>query len=368
MASENPFTPSFGEIPLYMAGRQSVIDDVVRSFESARRRPELTTLFSGARGTGKTTILSLLANKAEERGWVTVGVTALPGMLDEIETETRRNASHLIEGESSLRLTGMEVAHVGSLSFEGKPQRTTWRSRMNAILDELDEHETGLLITVDEVNPSNDEMIQLATTYQHFVREGRRVSLLMAGLPHNISSLLNDKTASFLRRAQSVQLGRIPDYEVEEALLKTIRSGGRSADQKGVDYAVRIIGGFPFMLQLVGYRAWNVNENSPVITFDDFEHGAAIARKEMQERILESTYRELSNGDVAFLAAMLEDPDESSVAELAHRLGKSSSSASQQRRRLLDAGIIGERRRGIVAFEMPFFREFLQERVEAQRL
>lgn len=29
--------------------------------------------------------------------------------------------------------------------------------------------------------------------------EGRKVALLMAGLPHNISSLLNNKTVSFLR-------------------------------------------------------------------------------------------------------------------------------------------------------------------------
>ena len=52
-----------------------------------------------------------------------------------------------------------------------------------------------MLFTVDEVDPTLDEMVQLAAFYQHFVREGRKVALLMAGLPHNISSLLNNKTA-----------------------------------------------------------------------------------------------------------------------------------------------------------------------------
>lgn len=44
-----------------------------------------------------------------------------------------------------------------------------------------------MLFTVDEVDPTLDEMVQLAAFYQHFVREGRKVALLMAGLPHNIS-------------------------------------------------------------------------------------------------------------------------------------------------------------------------------------
>lgn len=55
---ENPFTPSFGEIPVYLAGRREIIDACSRAFLSERRRPELTTLFSGARGTGKTALLS----------------------------------------------------------------------------------------------------------------------------------------------------------------------------------------------------------------------------------------------------------------------------------------------------------------------
>lgn len=51
---ENPFTPSFGEVPAHLAGRQQIIRDLDRAFLSQRRRPELTSIFSGAHGTGKT--------------------------------------------------------------------------------------------------------------------------------------------------------------------------------------------------------------------------------------------------------------------------------------------------------------------------
>lgn len=207
-------------------------------------------------------------------------------------------------------------------------------------------------------------MVQLAAVYQHFVREGRRVALLMAGLPHNISALLNDKTVSFLRRAQSYRLGRIADYDIEDALIKTIREHGRDTMPEGVACAVEAIDGFPFLMQLVGYRAWDANLAEHVISLEDFRQGVSLARREAEDRILEATYRELSPEDVRFLGAMLEDEGESRIADLVERLDRSSAQVAQYRRRLIDAGVIGSRRRGVVSFELPFFREFLKGRLE----
>ena len=53
-----------------------------------------------------------------------------------------------------------------------------------------------MLFTVDEVDPTLDEMVQLAAFYQHFVREGRKVALLMAGLPHNVFAQQQDRVVS----------------------------------------------------------------------------------------------------------------------------------------------------------------------------
>lgn len=67
MAPENPFTPAFGEVPLYMAGRKVLLDSFVRAFGRQERAPELTTLVSGARGTGKTALLTRIAEEARAR-------------------------------------------------------------------------------------------------------------------------------------------------------------------------------------------------------------------------------------------------------------------------------------------------------------
>lgn len=359
---ENPFTPTFGEIPTRLAGRSAIIERTARAFGSNRRRPELTTIFSGARGTGKTTLLTLLAEHAAQSGWITASVTAMPGMLDDIEVRTRKGASHLVDTSSKAHVSSVGIPQVIDIEIEhDKAARDNWRSRMEDMLDVLESHDAGLLITVDELDPTLDEMVQLAAIYQHFVRENRRISLLMAGLPANVSTLLSDKTVSFLRRAEMVQLGRIDDFEIEDALRKTIEEGGRSSSATSLENAVKAIDGFPFMMQLIGFRAWEEHPNNEDITSDDFEHGILLAREDMRTRVLEATYRDLSRADIEFLEAMLKDEGDSNIADITKRLQWSSSQVAQYRRRLLDAGVIGERRRGVVGFDMPFFREFLLE-------
>lgn len=362
---ENPFTPGFGEIPAHLAGRKPMIADLTRAFRSERHKPELTTIISGARGTGKTTLLTLLANKAEEQGWIAASATALPGMLDDIEIRTREQAAHLIDPDDSPTVVGVGIPKVIDIRFaEKRPATDNWRSRMEGLLEQLEAHNTGVLITVDEVDVGLDEMIQLAAVYQHFVREGRKVALLMAGLPHHISTLLSKKTVSFLRRAQTTELGRIADFEIADALLKTIQENGRSADAEGLEIATQAIGGFPFLMQLVGYRSWDANPESERISLEDFRRGIEMAREELRARILEATYRDLSPEDVRFASAMLQDERESRIADLAARLDRSSAQVAQYRKRLIEAGVIGQRRRGVVAFELPYFREYLIEKHE----
>ena len=358
--AENPFTPSFGEIPAHLAGRRQIIADMTRALSSERRRPELTTIFSGARGMGKTTLLACLANKAEANGWISVSTTALPGMLDDVEIVLRKKAVHLLEPQPGKTLSGFEVAGVGLSFDQAEKPRDNWRSRMTDLLDELAPTGAGVLITVDELDPTLDEMVELAAVYQHFIRENRKVALLMAGLPHNVSALLNNKTVSFLRRAQQVQLGRVDDFEVEEALARTIREAGREVSREGLGYATEHIGGFPFLIQLVGYRAWDVEPDAPQVSEADLEEGVRLARLEMESRILRATFSELSESDVKFVRAMLADEKFSKVSDLAERLEWSQSQVSQYRRRLIDAGVVCPRGRGVVEFEMPYFREFLE--------
>lgn len=361
---ENPFTPSFGEIPAFMAGRKDVMEGFTKAFDREGRSPDLTTLISGARGTGKTALLAIAAEEALRRGWIAVNVPALPGMLDEILDQAYQNAGHVLMPGAKTHVTGIHVGQVFGVDWErADGQPISWRTKIAQVIDSLNDQGVGLLITVDEVRADLDEMVRLAATYQQFVRERKRVALLMAGLPYQISLLLKNQSASFLRRAQQRHLGRVSDVEIERALRKTVELSDRKIAAEALHEAVRGIEGFPFMMQLVGYHMWEASSDSPQVTVDDAKRGVLLAKSEMKDRILEATYRELSDGDLKFLAAMLGDEDEVRVADIATSMGKSSSYVSIYRKRLMEQGIIGGVRRGSVAFELPVFKEFLQERL-----
>ena len=200
----NPFTPMFGRVPAYMAGRKQIIDDMVLAFENDDSDPNLCSVFYGARGTGKTALLAYLSYRAQQEGWITANVTASEGMLEDILQRLNESAAHLIEKPASRRVNSVGIAPVGSMSWENidvEFEGANWRTKMNALFAQLEATDTGVLIAVDEVDASFAQMTELVTTYQHFVSENKKVALLMAGLPFRVLELLTGKSTSFLRRA-----------------------------------------------------------------------------------------------------------------------------------------------------------------------
>lgn len=359
--ANNPFTPDFGIVPPHLAGRQEILSALLRAFDSQNRDPNLTSIFVGARGTGKTALLSLLGSEAEDRGWVTANVTAEEGMLEDILQRTAEASSHLLGASPKRRISSIEIDRIGTISWEHTDaDAPNWRSKMNAVLDGLEETGSGLLITVDEVDPSVEEMSKLATTYQHFVREGRRVGLLMAGLPHNVSGLIAGKKTSFLRRAAQYRLGSISDVDISETFRITLRDAGRAIDEKALKEAVTAIGGFPFMLQLVGYRLWETSQDG-TFSAGEVERAATLAQSDLRHRVLDATLRELSDADVEFLCAMLPDEGASAPSDIASRLGKPSAHVSIYKKRLLESGVIEETVRHKLRFCLPGFREYLAD-------
>ncbi|MCI6574030.1 MAG: hypothetical protein MSC53_02520 [Arcanobacterium sp.] len=189
------------------------------------------------------------------------------------------------------------------------------------------------------------------------------MALLMAGLPGVVSQLLSNKDVSFLRRAQLLHVGRIEDRDARDAFVKTICDAGRTIDDSALDMAVTASEGFAYLIQLIGYQAWDIDSSRAVITLDDMQRGIEVTKAEMESHVVASSYRELSERDSEFLEAMTLDTGDSKISDITARLGWSSSMVAQYRRRLIEAGVVGERRRGIVGFDLPFLRDYVKKQM-----
>lgn len=359
---KNPFKPTFGSIPVALAGREHLIGDVLEGLNNAPGDPNRATIFVGARGTGKTVMLAAIAEQAEACGWISANVTSGEGMLDEILVQIREKASHILKPETVTRLAGIQVGGLG-ITVESDKRRSTWRAEVTALIKELNREGSGLLITVDEISQKHKELKLLADTVQHFFRERLDAALLLAGLPSNVSMLLRDDNISFLRRAFQHSLSSIGINDVAYAMRKTIEDGGRSIAEDALRIASEGSGGYAFLIQLIGYHVWKQHEDDAQISAQDAKEGITFAARDMDRMIFDAVMNELSVREREYLIAMTKDKDISAVSDIASRMDIDSNNASQIRRRLIEHGLIGERGRGLVAYELPFLREYLLRRL-----
>ena len=82
---------------------------------------------------------------------------------------------------------------------------TDLRIVLEKVLKQLKEKGIKVLVTLDEAQ-STPEVKQLAATYQLMRREKYNISLVMTGLPSEVSELQNDNVLTFLLRSGRLTL------------------------------------------------------------------------------------------------------------------------------------------------------------------
>ncbi|MDR1824991.1 MAG: ATP-binding protein [Bifidobacteriaceae bacterium] len=356
----NPFTPSYGSDPVAFVGRETLIDDVLAGLENGPGDPNRSTVFTGPRGSGKTVLLRRIEQEARQIGWVPVAVAALPGMLDRIVERIRVEAAEFLAPPPRGRITSLTVQGTGIGREAIEAPLLSWQTRMGTLLDELAAHNVGLLITIDEIDPGLPELSTLGNDFQFFVGEKRQIAIVMAGLPTRVYQAFTARSTSFLRRSFHRQLEPLRLADAKAVLRQTVESSGRHITQGALTRAATAAHGLPFLVQLIGYHTWRQTAND-TITADDVTAGVDAAEDDQREMLVETTLREVSPTDLAFLRAMAQDDGESVLRDIAARMGVTSQYAGTYRLRLIRQGLITPRGRGRIVFALPFLKEWLRD-------
>ena len=359
----NPFKPTAGAEPPVLVGREKVIDDFAAGLaEGVGARARLMRI-TGPRGSGKTVLLTELGDMAREQGWQVVDETAAPGLCDRI---ARAACGDDIQGAYSLDV------HMGVADFRLEKQSADsssadFREALSPRVRELTRQHRGLLLTIDEVQDADsDEIREIASAVQHFIREKSNIALVVAGLPMGVLDIVNGKARTFLRRALPEELGSIPIREVRAAMAETFQKSGMVLRGEALRLVAEATVGYAYLIQLVGYEVWRCGkqhfEDSKEITLEDAQRGIAVAMEDFYDAVHESAVADLPLRAVEYLLAMVPDDAVSSTGAVADRLGVPASSLTSYRRLLIQRQIIESTARGFVAFTIPYTREFLHER------
>ncbi|KLU11062.1 ATP-binding protein [Kocuria sp. SM24M-10] len=363
----NPFKPTAGATPPLLVGRRPILEAFQESIDDGPGSPYLLQLMTGARGVGKTVMLNELGEVAQRNGWVVIHATAGPGMLERIARRARRYRQELgapdrVAGTTSWKIT-TPVGELGREFYDADPELRVWVDDLADLLEALEEHGTGVCVTVDEIHSLDlDQMQVLAGDIQMLIREGRRIALIMAGLPRAVEELLagDRRPTTFLRRAERPLLADVPVAEVADSFLEIIAAAGRSISDELAMACAEATDGYPFMIQLVGYHVWRQAGTGP-ITPDHVTTGVAAAQARLGALVHAPALADLSAVDRTFLVMMARDNGPSRLGEIAGRMGRESRYASVYRDRLLKAGMIRSAGYGLVDFEAPYLREYLRE-------
>lgn len=360
----NPFNPSFGKVPPIYIDRSQQVEELVSELKNPDS-PYQTSLIYGQRGSGKTSFMSALCQKIENQNdFIVLNIPStgnillsyVQGLYDKT-SKTVQKTLDALDG-ISLSVFGIQVEY-------NKKEETqiNYQLLLEKVLKKLSEKKITVLAVIDEVKASV-ELRNFISIYQILLQKNLPVRLLMAGLPQNVSELQNDNQLTFLLRAPRITLESLDNSNVRFNYKNAFESGGKSIDENALNKMTKACGGYAYAFQLLGWLVWK--NTSAKITEKDVNS----VLDEYKMLLFRNAYVKISESfsqmDKIFIIAMAESAGSTSMKNLVEKTGKSNAYLSNYRARLLDSQVIKQTSYGHVGFVLPFFREFVNERIATE--
>lgn len=367
--STNPFRPSFGASPPVLAGRAEELEVFTDALDAGPGAPGRAMLVTGPRGSGKTVMLNALEDAARQRGWLVISQTARRGVADEIrDTQLPALLGAYADDAIENHVTGANLSLPGigggmtRTRTENYPVTPSLRFYLEKLTDALSPG-LGVVLSLDELHPgAGQDLERITQAVQHAFREDRQVALVAAGLPLAVDDLLTVPGMTFIRRAERFSMNDVPLPDVRYAIQIPIEQAGRRITPEALEVLAEGAEGYSFLVQLVGYHAWNSNREHDVISLADAHVGVDKAVARLGRLVHEAALKDISDVDRAFVTAMAVDDGPSRISDVATRLGTDGNNANQYRRRLIEAELIEPAGHGLVQFTLPHLRDHLRSR------
>ncbi len=353
----NPFSPSFGQSPAVIVGRQQLLSVISRAF-SPTPDPARKTLLRAHRGSGKTVMLNEIQDLAADAGWMVVQEDAAPSSVPLVERLIDRIQRPLDSDPAPKRrvagIQGQTILGGVGVDFEPRsdpPIRRTLRTVLEAWF-ETSPMLAGVLLSIDEIHEaSRDEIQEIGNAVQQLDRDNKPIALALAGLPLAESDL----EPTFLSRCFMPSLAVVDDDEIARGLRETIQIAGWKFAPTALLLAVEISAGYPYMMQLIGWECFERARESGegIVESRHVDEATPAALRRLNRSVLFTLDRRVTAAELDFLFAMAQDPGESRMRDIAERINQSPQYANAYRERLLDAGLITQIDRGLVDFAIP---------------
>lgn len=365
MPKDTIFSPSFGNRPTHLLGRQAILQDFSNALTMETGNRERSLVLLGQRGTGKTVLLWELADLARSQGYVVANPTTVSdGMLERIVEKIQDDGERFTKNRQA-RLSGANIGALGfaaGLQFTREIEETkSFQFKLTQICRALTAQGHGVLILIDELQANSPDIRQIVVAYQELIGERLNIALVMAGLPGAVSATLNDKVLTFLNRARKIPVGPISIGEIDAFYTQAFQEMGIEVTPELRRKAAQVTEGSPYMMQLVGHYCTLYARPGKKIDSEVLSQALQTAKEDFMNDVCNTTMASLSEKDAEFLHVMSQFDDPVKISDVATRWEVSYDYAQKYRKRLIDAGVIQAAGRGEIRFAVPYLRDFLLE-------
>ncbi|MFC7375905.1 AAA family ATPase [Brachybacterium sp. GCM10030267] len=364
----NPFTPGFGLTPRVLAMQGSPLEDFGEALAGRRSVGERSVLISGARGVGKTVLLTQMHDVADLAGWRTIILhTSSTSMVEELRGATVDLLRETDPEAESIRPTSATVGAFGARAGAGGELIDRYDGEavplgrlLERLAELLTEEGGGLVVSIDEVQSADrDQLHEIAQHMQDLIGRGYAVGFVAAGIRAGVDELLAHPRTTFLRRAHKVEVGSVDEGTAAEVIRLTVSDTAKSITPEAAVRAGQISRGYPYLMQVVGSHAWQRSGEADVIEIEDVEGAREPTIDAMIYNVHGPALRDITGRKLEYLYAMIEDEGPSQVSEIAARMGLNVNNQNVHRSRLIREELIQPAGRGAVEYAMPYLREAL---------
>ena len=391
----NPYTPSAGHAPPYLAGR----DSEQRDFERLLRQGRIleNVVLTGLRGVGKTVLLDeRFKPMAIKAGWLWAGQD-----LSETASLTEENLATRLVTDLSLAVSGVTrtMTRVEGAGFAAKEHqiqtqalsfeilRTVFTEtpglasdKLKAVLlfawEQLQHHERNKLIfayddaqnLADHAKRDQFPLSLLLEVFASIQRQGIPFMLVLAGLPTLFPKLVETRTYAE-RMFHIITLSRLNDEESEQAVVKPLEE--TNSKIRFTDDSVRMImkesAGYPYFIQFVCREVFDIFnqqiETSGAASSVPFD---AIQQK-LDTDFFAGRWAKVSDRqrDLLWLIASLDTAEEFTIQEIVE-FSKTAplkpfgpSQVNQMLGKLAEQGLVYKNRFGKYLFAVPLLGQFI---------
>ncbi|MDR0199856.1 MAG: ATP-binding protein [Streptococcaceae bacterium] len=354
---KNPFNLQFGKRPKQFLARQDVLDTFLNSLDDMDSA-EKESLLVGIRGIGKTTLLSDIAESMKvNKQWVVINTFASDHITKDISDTLVYEYQKRFPKQ---KISGINIGAAGisvGLNFNNPSQKYGFATQFRILIDAFTKEDIGILFLVDEL-VNVPEVRDFLSNYQILLRENKKMALLLAGLPNNVSSVLNDKVLTFLWRINRLELGAINTQIILFSYEDIFENFEVSAGV--LEKAAKLTQGYPYLYQLIGYYLFQFASDAKRIGEKELDRAIEVAKNQLFDKVLKLMYLEMSPKDQEIFLALgkLESPIH--FSDVASQVGETKNYTAQYRLRLIELGVIREAGYGLVEFVVPFTKDFLK--------